>query len=107
VLIWNNEDITVKNRSLLFQGWFNHDIYHILSLFDVTGNMLTYAKFLARHGFLVPPKEFNLLMKAIPPELTVLVKSHLIFGSHITLQPSLFVDGITITDRNCNDKHIC
>lgn len=74
VIIWNNADITVRNRSLFSPRWFNNNFNCILSVFDDSGNILTYEQFMNLHNFPVPPKEYNTLMKAIPTGLIQLTK---------------------------------
>ncbi len=75
-------------------------------MFDDFGNILTYEQFMNLHNFPVPPKEYNILMRAIPVGLTQLIKSHLKFSKGNSIYPALRLGGIDILDRKCNNKHI-
>ncbi len=86
VLLWNNADITVRNKSLFSPRWFNNNLNFILSVFD---HILPYEKFLNLHNFPVPPKEYNILVRVIQ-------------GYSIYL--ALRVGGIEILYRKCNKK---
>ncbi len=56
--IWNNGNITVSNKSLFLTNWFNRDLNHFIKMFDNSGNLLTYEKFLSTYSF---PVQFNLI----------------------------------------------
>ncbi len=88
-LLWNNADITIRNKSLFFPRWFNNNFNFILSVFDDFGNILTYEQFMNLHNFPVPLKEYNTLMRAIPVGLTQLMKSHLKFSKGYSFYPAL------------------
>lgn len=106
MLIWNNEEITIRNKSLFFPRWVNNGIQNIISLFDSSGNILSYEQFLSHHCFPVPFREFNLLIKAIPNGLIQLIKNHLSHGSLSVLQYNLCLEGVDLVDKKCNNKHI-
>ena len=68
--------------------------------------MLSYEHFMSVHSFLVPSREFINVTRAIPIELIQLIKSHLSYSNYKTSQPVLMLNGIELTDRKCNNKHI-
>ncbi len=68
--------------------------------------LVTYEQFMNLHNFPVPPKEYNILMRAIPVGLTQLIKSHLKLRKGNSIYPALRLGGIDILDRKCNNKHI-
>ncbi len=78
--LWNNRDITIRNKSLFFPRWFQNNINCILCLFDDSGNILSYEQFMSYHSFPTPPKEFNKVIKAISPGLIHLVKCYSLFN---------------------------
>ncbi len=78
--LWNNRNITIRNKSLFFPRWFQNNINCILCLFDDSGNILSYEQFMSYHSFPTPPKEFNKVIKAISPGLIHLVKCHSLFN---------------------------
>lgn len=61
------------------------------------------------HSFQIPPKKFNMVVKAISPGLIHLVKSHSIFypKSTVTTQSVLLLEGIDLLDKKCNSRHVC
>ncbi len=105
-LLWNNMNITVKNKSLFFSNWFNRDLIYLISLFDNSGNILSYERFMTIHDFPIPFKEYNTVLKAIPTGLVQLVKSHLLYNQNNMKDSALLLDGISIYDKKCNNKHI-
>ncbi len=107
-LLWNNECITIRNKSLFYSKWFNRSINNILSVLDERGHVLCYESFISRRNFPIPFKEYNSVIKAIPSGLLSLMKSHLSF--HEETRPEgtsvLLLNGINIQDKKCNNKHI-
>lgn len=106
MIIWNNELITINKKSIFYPRWFEKGIHNIISLFDCSGSILTYDQFLSRYCFPVPFKEFNLLIKAIPKELTQTFKCHLSYGLPTSSPTQLLLNGINILDKKCDNKHI-
>ncbi len=47
--LWNNRNITIRNKSLFFPRWFQNNINCILCLFDDSGNILSYEQFMSYH----------------------------------------------------------
>lgn len=74
-------------------------------MLDDFGNILTYGQF-RNHGFPVPPKDCNILLKAIPAGLIQLVKIHLLFSKSNVIYPAFHLGGNNILDRKCNNRHI-
>ncbi len=58
------------------------------------------------HDFPIPFKEYNTVLKAIPTGLVQLVKSHLLYNQNNMKDSALLLDGISIYDKKCNNKHI-
>lgn len=104
--LWNNCDICIRNKSLFFPKRYQRHMNHILILFDESGNMLSYEQFMSVHNFPIPFKEFKSLTRAIPNGLVQLVKNHSCYGENHMIQPLLMLDGIELTDKKCNNKHI-
>ncbi len=73
---------------------------------DDFDNTLTYGQFMNHHGFSVPPKDCNILLKAIPAGLIQVVISHLMFSKSNVIYPAFLLGGINILDRKCNNRHI-
>ncbi len=51
--------------------------------------------------------EFNSVIKAIPVTLRQLVKSHICYNSLFVTNPKLILEGVELTEKKCNNKHIC
>lgn len=92
-LIWNNADITIKNKTIL---WYDSGICNVISLFDRSGVILTYEQFLSRYNLPVLFKEFNSIIKAIPEGLTQLIINDLSFGEDDIIQQKLMLNGTDI-----------
>lgn len=60
------------------------------------------------HNFPIPPKEFNTVVKAISPGLIHLVKSHTLYNPRrtITIQSTLFLNGIDFLDKKFTNRHV-
>lgn len=80
---------TFRNKLLFSPRWFQNNINCILSLFDNSGNILTYERFMTYHSFPIPPIEFNKVIKAISPGFIHLVKSNVIYSPSTRLQLQL------------------
>ena len=80
-LLWNNSDITVRNKSLFYPSWHERNIDFVLDVFDNKGNILTCEQFITLKGFPIPFREFISVIKAVPSGLTTLMKTHLNFGN--------------------------
>ncbi len=76
-------------------------------MFDNSGNLLTYEQFLSTYTFPVQFREFNSVIKAIPVTLRQLVKSHICYNSLSLTNPNLILEGVELTEKKCNNKHIC
>ncbi len=100
--IWNNGNITASNKSLFLTNWFNRDITHLIKIIENSGNILT-----CQLSFPVQFREFNSVIKAIPVTLRQLVKSHICYNSLSVTNPNLILEGVELTEKKCNNKHIC
>lgn len=105
-LLWNNSDILIRNKSVFFPKWFDRGINHVLCLFDDSGTMLSYEQFMEAHDFPIPFKDFKAITDAIPSGIRQLIKNHLSYGNKDIRQPSLMLDGVELSDKKCNNKHI-
>uniref|UniRef100_A0A3B3HNI1 Reverse transcriptase domain-containing protein n=1 Tax=Oryzias latipes TaxID=8090 RepID=A0A3B3HNI1_ORYLA len=105
-IIWNNEDITIQNKSLFKQNWIDKKIIYVSDLFDENGTILDYGRFLNKMCFPVTSKEFNGVMKALPSGLIQLMTSHLKYQDASKIDSSLMINGIDILNKKCNNKYI-
>lgn len=60
--MWNNMNITVRNKSLFFSNWFNRGLIDILSLFDNSDNIMSNEHFMTVHDFHIPFIEYNAML---------------------------------------------
>ena len=100
-LTWNNEYLTIRNKSLFYSKWSERSINNILSVLDEHSFVLSYESFMSRHNFPIPFKEYNSVIKAIPSGLINLMKSHLSFCEKIRPEGTsvLLLNGINIQDK--------
>lgn len=75
-LLWNNQDITVKNKSIFFPTWHAHGVSFIIDLVDKQGNILSYENFMSCFNFPIRAHEFITVCKAIPSGILQLMKCH-------------------------------
>ncbi|KAI2653232.1 Protein TIC 214 [Labeo rohita] len=68
--IWNNGDILYKNKSLFFPNWVNNNIILVSQLLNSNG----YLYFLKKYDIPVTPREFAIVMDAIPAGAITLLK---------------------------------
>jgi len=68
--------------------------------------MLSYEQFMVAHDFPVPFKEFKSITDAIPSGIRQLMKYHLSYGNKDIREFSLMLDGVELSDKKCNNKHI-
>lgn len=64
--IWNNCDILYKNKSLFFPNWVNNNITLVSQLINADGYLYSYSEFLNKYNIPVTPREFAIVMDAIP-----------------------------------------
>lgn len=102
-IIWNNENITVNNKSIYFQNWIDKGII-FLEQFFINGNSLSYEILIKRHRFNVTHESFNefcVLAKAIPSGYRQLMKSPNNSGKERTLD--LYIGNTLIQSSKCNN----
>ncbi len=73
--IWNNHDICYKNKSLFFPDWFRNNIFLVSQLLNSTGYLLSYSEFLRKYCIPVTPRDFAIVMDAIPSGAIALLKN--------------------------------
>ncbi len=72
--IWNNRDIISKNKSLFLESWFRNQIWLVRQLFHEEGSLLSHNEFVARYNLQVTPKEYAVVINAIPTGTLMLFK---------------------------------
>ncbi len=105
--IWNNGNITASNTSLFLTNWFNRDINYLIKMFDDSGNLLNYEQFMSTYSFPLQFRDFHSVIKAIRLTLRQLDKSHIFYNSLSVTNPKLILEGVELTEKKCNNKHIC
>lgn len=64
--IWNNCDIIYKNKSLFFPNWVKNNLILVSQLINTDGYLYSYSEFLNKYNIPVTPREFAIVMDAIP-----------------------------------------
>ena len=72
--IWNNCNITCKNKSLFYDTWFHNSIILVSWLFNKEGPLYNYSEFLARYNIPITPKEFCIVFDTIPSGIYMLFR---------------------------------
>ncbi len=73
--IWNNKHILYKSKTLFFENWFSNNIVLVSQLFNQEGLLLTYSEFLSKFKIPITPKEYAVVMDAVPSGLKMLCKN--------------------------------
>lgn len=73
--IWNNHDIRYKNKTLFFSDWFNNNILLVSQLVNSNGHLFSYSEFLTKYCIPVTPRDFAIVMDAIPSGAIALLKN--------------------------------
>ena len=105
-IIWNNENITVRSKSIFRVNWVNKGFIYINDLYDREGNLLSYEQFMMLNSFPISFKEFNSVFKAIPTGISMLMRGHLGYQVVQNNNHLLMINGIHILSFECNNKHI-
>ena len=71
-LIWNNQNIRYKNKSLFVKRWFVQNILFVTQLLNENGHLYNYTEFLKKYAIPITPKEFAIIFDIIPAELLLL-----------------------------------
>lgn len=64
--IWNNCDILYKNKSLFFPDWVSNNLMLVSQLINADGHLYSYSEFLNKYNIPVTPRDFAIVMDAIP-----------------------------------------
>ena len=70
--IWNNRDILYKNTYLFLEYWFRNNILLVSQLVNTEGFLLSYKEFLSLYKVPVTPKDFAIVLDAIPSGVALL-----------------------------------
>ena len=106
-ILWNNANITIRNKSIYKDEWIERNICFVADLFNDNGNIYSYEDFMRLKHFPIKYKEFKSVVNAIPAGMVQLFKSNLAYRTTIDVQlPTLTVGGKDITHKTCTNKHI-
>lgn len=75
-MIWNNCNILYKNKSLYLPNWIENDILYVKQLFNANNVLMSYSEFLNTYQIPVTPKDFAIVMDAIPSGVISLFKGY-------------------------------
>lgn len=95
-----------KNRSL-FYSWYENNIVLVRQLLNSNGNLLSYSEFLEKFGFPVTPKEYAVVIDAIPQQVIHFVRACGSDSSEaIFVKGSMCIGDIDILKHSYTNKHI-
>uniref|UniRef100_A0A3B3RJW6 Reverse transcriptase zinc-binding domain-containing protein n=1 Tax=Paramormyrops kingsleyae TaxID=1676925 RepID=A0A3B3RJW6_9TELE len=105
--IWNNKDILFKNKSLFYHTWFNEGILLVRQLFNSHGYLLSYTEFLQKFRLPIRPRDFAIVIDAIPKSVTILLKNYISEGISI-VNPcgNIFIGNVDVLKQKCSNKII-
>lgn len=106
--IWNNRLIKFKNKSLFYKNWFNNNILLVSQLLNDKGSLLNYSEFLYTFGIPITPREFAIVMDAIPSGILTLLKGAGKPDCLPALDPKLTLVGSIcfVTTKRNNNRNI-
>uniref|UniRef100_A0A3B3CA37 Reverse transcriptase domain-containing protein n=1 Tax=Oryzias melastigma TaxID=30732 RepID=A0A3B3CA37_ORYME len=102
--IWNNSNVQYKNKSIFFPRWYENDIVLIRQLFNSHGHLLTYEEFLFKFNIPVPPKEYAIVLDAIPTSLLQLFKG--ICNTNQLTTQTIFLADVDLCVNSVSNKQI-
>uniref|UniRef100_A0A3P9AV59 Reverse transcriptase domain-containing protein n=1 Tax=Maylandia zebra TaxID=106582 RepID=A0A3P9AV59_9CICH len=102
--LWNNRTITINKKSLFIKEWFEKNIIFITDLLDERGQFLSVGVFNAKFNIQCSLREYDKVCKAIPLPLLSLIQGYLYYSKAQISLPSLHLNQILLTDKNCNNK---
>lgn len=105
-ILWNNENITIKRKSLYKKNWFERGIVFVSDLFDSHGNLYNYETFLKETSIPIKNKEYCEVIQAIPSGMKSLMESHLKYQTCARIIPELSLLSAKLTDAKCTNKLI-
>ena len=105
-IIWNNECIIKRNKSLYLQNWIDKNIIYLKDLFSPNGQLLSYEDFLTQKTFPVKFNEFSSVINSIPSGILELMKSYVGQNVQRTTPNIPYINGIDILSKKCTNKHI-
>ncbi len=105
-IIWNNQHILSRNKSIFKKDWFDRNIIFISDVLTDRGNPYTYDEFVQNKGINISRKVYNNVITSISPKLLFLIKNAVIYGSLNTEIPKLLIGGKDISGGRCNNLHI-
>ena len=74
MIIWNNQDIKIDNKTIFFRTWFDKGIYTLKDLLDQNLDFLTYEEFKLRYQLQTNFLTYYGLINAIPQEYKKAIK---------------------------------
>ena len=103
--IWNNKDIQYKKKSLYYGNWVANGIVLVKQLLNADGQLLKYNEFLSKFQFAVTPREYAIVVDAVPRSVLQLLRGSVLSVIN-PLNSGIFLGGIDITKNKCSNKHI-
>lgn len=90
-ILWNNKNITIKQKSLFKANWFERGVIFVADLFDEQGNLYNYESLLNATSIPIKHREYCEVIRAIPPGMKLLMKSHIKYQTCASTIPKLSI----------------
>ncbi len=99
-IIWNNKNVKYKNKSICYANWVKNYILIVSQLINNEGYLLTYNESLKKFGIPIPPREYSIVVDAIPAGFVRLLQGFS-ESKQSTFKKEILLNGIDIKDRKC------
>ncbi len=105
-VIWNNQYILFKNKTIFWSDWFNKGLIFVTDLLNQSGNLYNHTECISNSQLNLSSSEYRKLINFISPKLLHLIKTENIYMSVTGSLSDLTVGGLSIKDKQFNNFYI-
>lgn len=105
-VIWNNQYILFKTKTIFWNDWFNKGLIFVTDLMNQSGDLYNYNDLVNYLRTNISFKEYLKRIHCISPKLLYLIKNEKMYNPVIGSLPALTVDGLSIRDKKFNNMYI-
>ncbi len=103
-VIWNNQYILFKNKTIFWSDWFNKGLIFVTDLLNQSGDLYNHTELINNSGLHVSSS--RKIINCISPKLLHLINIEKMHTSVTGSLPDLAVGGLSIKDKKCNNFYI-
>lgn len=103
--LWNNRYILSHRNSLFLKSWLDKGIWSVSQILDKEGTFLTHEKLCHKFNLHCSAKQYEAVIKAIPPPFLALTQQLVLQSKVFQLRP-LSVEGINLGSKSFSNKFV-